>query len=395
MAIARLGGPGSVNLPTFPGLQNNISAVGVPGQSGYYTGITNALTLAAGETWQIPSGTWWVAPGPYTFLQWLDPVTNTFKVRPTSATGTQFINSDGSNFRLANTTGCPTGALITTATCTGATNGIGTAINLVSCAPSSGASTWQTIVGGAIGATIATATASNTTAGSGYTYIPICVIDAPPTGGLQATAIVTSLSSGTVPAANIQVINQGAGYSAAPNMTFINDPRDTAGSGIFYVTTLTATGQLTGLYPINHGTALTGVPSLTFALTNGSNVSCAATAIMNFTVTGYATATTIGSSIGAATITSNNTLVAVQSVPTVNPLHVTQTTFPRPCRITAGISGGTVLVAGAVVEDGGLGIQQVPTTMISYTVTSTTAVVPQVGALSVGGVSDTSYVQAC
>ena len=117
---------------------------------------------------------------------------------------------------------------------------------------------------------------------------------------------------------------------------------------------------------------------------------------MNFTVTGFTT-TTGGTSyptVGVP-ITSFYNSVTPQTNPTVNPLHVTQTTFPRPCRITAGISGGTVLVAGAVVEDGGLGIQQVPTTMISYTVTSTTAVVPQVGALSVGGVSDTSYVQAC
>ena len=33
-------------------------------------------------------------PGPYTFLQWLDPVTGIYRVRPTSATGTQLVNSD-------------------------------------------------------------------------------------------------------------------------------------------------------------------------------------------------------------------------------------------------------------------------------------------------------------
>lgn len=398
MATIRISGA-NVPLPNFPGLINNTTGVGVPGQAGYYTGITNALTLAAGETWQIPAGTWWVTVGPYTFLQYLEPVTQTYKARPCAGNQAyqQMVVSDGVNFRLANTTGCPTSAVITTATCTGAVNGIGTAINLVSCAPSSGASTWQTIVGGAIAATIATATASNTTAGSGYTYIPVVVIDAPPTGGLQATAIVTSLATGTIPAANIQVLNQGAGYPTAPNMNFVNDPRDTTGSGAFYVTTLTATGQLTGLYPINHGTTLTGVPALTFALTNGGTVSCAATAIMNFTVTGFTT-TTGGTSypIVGVPITSFYNSVTPQTIPTVNPLHVSNTTFPRPARITGGTGTGaivaTLTATGTVVEDGGLGIQQVPTLAVLAAYTSTTGVAAALTA-TVGGVSDTSYIQ--
>ncbi len=384
MANIRLGGSSSVNLPTFPGLVTNTTGP----NAGTTQGYTNTITLAASETFLLPAGTFWIYPGPYTFLQWLDPVTNTWKDRPTAATLMHPVNSDGSNYRLANTTGCPTGASITAIGTAGVyTNGIGTTATGLTVTASSGSSTWQPIVGGAIATTLATATGT-TTAGSGYTYVPIVVIDAPPQGGLQATAIVTALSAGTIPVAAIQVINQGAGYTTAPNVTLVNDPRDTAGSGAVVVTTLTATGTLTGLYPLNHGTPLTGVPTLTF-----STGTAAATAIMNFTVTSYATGT-VGSSINGAQVLSSGNLVAAQASPApVNPLHAGGVTFPRPARITAGLSGGTVVTTGQVVEDGGLGIQVVPTAIMTYAITSTTAVVPAVGVLAVGGVSDTSYIQ--
>ena len=388
MATVRIGGPSGVNLPTFPGLITNTTG----SRAGTVTGLTNAISLLAGETWVIPSGTWNVKPGPYTFLQWLDPVTNVWRVRPTVASRWDFVDSDGSNFRLANTTGCPIGAVITTATCTGAVNGIGAAANGVSCTPSSGSSVWTTIIGGAISATIVTATTTaNTTTGSGYTYPPVVVIDAPPQGGLQATAVVTALSSGTVISANIQVINQGAGYTTAPNISFVNDPRDTTGSGAVYVTTLTATGQLTGLYPTNHGTPLTAVPTLAFSIG-----SCAATAIMNFTVNAFASGVTVGSSLGVVeVITANNTIAAQASPAVVNPLHTTDLTFPRPARIMAGLTTGALNVAstGNVIEDYGLGIQVVPAALPIYTVTSTTSVAPQFGTFTVGGVTDTCLIQ--
>ena len=387
MAIARLGGPGSVNLPTFPGL----NSITTGPNAGTVNGLTNSVSLFAGEVYNIPSGTFWVQCGPYTFLQWYDPVSLIWRVRPTSATGTQFVNSDGSNWRLANTTGCVVGATITTATCTGAVNGIGAAVNGVSCTPSAGSSVWTTIVGGAIGTTIATATTTaNTSVGAGYTYVPICVIDAPPAGGLQATAVVTALSSGTILSTAIQVINQGAGYNTAPNITFINDPRDTTGSGAVYVTTLTATSQLTGLTVTNHGTPQTSVPTLSFSIG-----SCQATAIMNFTVTAFTSGVTVGSSVGSATILSGANKIAAQGSPAVvNPMHCENLTFPRPARIQGVISSGTVIQTGQVIEDAGLGIQVVPVPLPIYAITSTTAVVPQFATtLTVGGTTDTSLIQ--
>jgi hypothetical protein len=391
MATVRIGGAG-INLPTFPGLA--VQTTGV--SAGQIKGLTNAITLAAGETFLIPSGTWLVNPGPYTFLQWLDPVSNVFKVRPSTTPSTDYIESDGTNYRLANTTGCPIGAVITVGTCTGSTNGIGVAINGVSCTPSSGASTWQTIIGGAISATIASVT-GQTSVGAGYLYVPTVLIDAPPQGGLQATAIVTSLSAGTVLPGAIQVLNQGAGYSTAPNITFVNDSRDTAGSGAVMVTTLTATGNLTGLYPTNHGTPLTGVPTLSFSIG-----SCTATALMNFTVTGFTTGAAGGSSVGQAELVSiGNKYNGTQTTPTVNPLSATDIVFPRPARISAGVIAGVISPTGSttgtltIVEDGGLGIEIVPTVIIggiSYTSTTGTSQVSLFTA-TVGGVSDTSYLQ--
>ena len=117
---------------------------------------------------------------------------------------------------------------------------------------------------------------------------------------------------------------------------------------------------------------------------------------MNFTVSAWASGVTVGSSLGAVEVTSGTNLIAAQASPAVvNPLHTTQLTFPRPARIQSGISAGAIVVAGTgtVVEDYGLGIQVVPAALPTYTVTSTTAVAPQFGAMTVGGVTDTSYIQ--
>jgi hypothetical protein len=392
-------------------LVNNATVAGKPPfVAGYYSGFTNTITLFPGEVYNIPPGTWYITPGPYTFLQWLDPVTVTtgvtglWRTKPTSATRADFVESDGSNYRLANMTGCAVGAVITSGGAGYPTNGIGTA-NGVTCAASSGASTWTTIVGGAVSLTVTSTTAGASpasTGGSGYNFPPICVIDAPPAGGMQATAYVTALSAGTVVAANVVITNQGAGYSTAPNLTFLPDPREAISATpgpttqALQILTLTATGQLTGLYPTNHGTVLTGVPTLTFAGTSASTSAATATTIMNFCVTSYAI-TSAGSTLGAGTVvvSVSNTIAASVNFLT-NPLHNgTGVTFPRPARIMATITGGLITTTSQVVEDAGLGIQQVPSTLVQPVITSTTSVAPvtQV-APNVGGVVDTSLIQS-
>src|SRR5215469_12311053 len=319
MAIPRIGGIAGGNLPGFGlptgvGLNLSTGAVGTaPFIPGVLTGFTNTVSLGAGEVFNIPPGTWWIKSGPYTFLQWADPFGGQWKIRPCAKEDTVFVESDGSNWRLANTTGCPIGAVITTGGATNPyTNGIGSAATGVTVTPSAGSSVWVPVVGGAVSLTLATATGT-TTAGTGYNFPPICVIDAPPIGGLQATAIVTSLSTGTIPVANVQIINQGYGYTAAPRVTFIPDPREASAAtpgpsaNAVVVLTLTATGQLTGLYPVQHGTAQTAVPTLTITT---ATTTAAATVVMNFTITGQGTYTTGGSSLGSLTLLSVSNTVA-------------------------------------------------------------------------------------
>ena len=411
MAIPRIGGSGAPPILPNPGLVNNAQAVGKPPFiTGFYSGFTNTVTLFPGEVYNIPPGTWMVTPGPYTFLQWLDPVTVTtgvtglWRTKPTAATRADFINSDGGNYRLANQTGCAIGAVITSGGAGYPTNGIGAA-NGVTATPSAGASVWTTIVGGAVSLTITSTTAGASpasTGGSGYNFPPICVIDAPPAGGMQATAYVTSLSTGAVLAANVVITNQGAGYSSAPNLTFVPDPREAVAAtpgptvNAVQILTLTATGQLTGLYPTNHGSALTAVPTFTFGGVTAATSAATATAIMNFTVTSYAI-TSAGSTLAAGTqvVSVSNTIAASTNFLT-NPLHNgTQVVFPRPARIMANIVGGLITFTGQVVEDAGLGIQQVPSTLVQTVITSTTSVAPvaQV-APNVGGQTDTSMIQA-
>ena len=137
MATVRIGGA-SVPLPTFPGLVPQFTG----SVAGTITGLTNSVSLNAGETFLLPSGTFWVRPGPYTFLQWLDPVTNIWRVTPAAATDVHYIDSDGTNYRLANTTGCAIGAVITTGgTATTYTNGIGATATGLTVTASSGSST--------------------------------------------------------------------------------------------------------------------------------------------------------------------------------------------------------------------------------------------------------------
>jgi hypothetical protein len=341
---------------------------------------TNAVRVAPGQSYNIPPGNFMLTSGPYTSLQWLDPVTGKFRtVGASPLNAPQFIQSDGGNYRLANLTGCPVGALITNAGGANATNGIGSAATGLTITPSTGASVWQPIVGGAISTTVVTGKV-----GSGYTYPPTVIVSAPPAGGLQATAHCT-LTTGTIPAANVVIDNQGAGYSdsSPPAITFVNDPRDTTGAGAACTVTTTGTSTLTGLYPINHGTPLTAVPTLAF-----SAGTAAATAIMNFTVTGF-TVGTAGTAYSTVPMLVSGGNFVVGTNITTNPLHTTGLTFPRPARIVMAAASTTVLTSGAVIEDAGFGIQGVPSLAILGQGSATAGTI----AATVGGTTDVSFLQ--
>lgn len=404
MAIPRIGGSGI-------GFTN----AGLATTGGVNVGFTNAVTLTAGETFIIPAGTYMVHPGPYTYLQWLDPASGLWKTMNTAATVPHAIDSDGANFRLANQTGCVVGALITTGGA-GGPNGIGATTASLTIT-SSGGPTFSPIVGGALSTSGAPALL---TTGSGYLFPPIVIIDAPPAGGIQATAFAT-LSGGFLAASSpITFINQGAGYTSVPNITLVNDPRDTVGAGASVTGgALTGSGVLTGLLVTNHGNSFTAsgaAPAITI-VTGGAGWTTlpAATAIMNWCLTSGISGVSGGTvftvspvftsgTTSAYYLTYNMTAPGVGSAPNAgslvigNPDYDIKLTLPRPARLTVVVSGALVGTGanGFVLEDAGLGIQRVPS-LFGNVATSGTATQFQASTSGVLGGSpsphDTSVLQ--
>ena len=340
---------------------------------------TNVISLSAGETWLVqPAGWYYIRPGKYSCLQEYDPITTTWRTigAMNSEAGVYHMFSDGTNYRLANQTGCVVGALITTA---------GTGVTAVpTVAASAGGSKWQAIVGGAISTTVTVSTG-----GSNYTYPPQVLFSAPPTPGIQATGYCT-LSTGAV--STVTVVDQGAGYTAPPTISFINDPREgfngiAVGSGASAIASLTGAQTVTGLLCIDHGNPVTGnsVPTLAFTPTTGSP---AATAIMCWTVlymnVSYGAS---GSFTGSPPI-----LTAWGGFPSTAPAYTNVSTQSqlvkgRPAYILGSLSGVYLLATfstSQVVYDGGI-FAGVPTGFVAFTngagVASTT-MVPQMGSVS-------------
>lgn len=327
------------------------------GGNGVYLGLlgqpTDILSLKAGTSFLVPPGSWLLGIGPYSKLQQRDPVTQVFQPQGPDGPGLRYVNSDGTNWRVVNASGCPVGAIITTA----GSGMLASAPPTVT--PSSGSSVWTPIIGGAISTTI-----TITNGGQNYTYPPIVQITAPSTGpnpspsgpGFPAAA-TCALTSGAV--SSITVTQQGAGYQVAPTVTFLNDSRDTTGSGAAGTSALTGSGTLTGLVVTDFGTPLTAVPTLTFS-TGGS----AATVIMDWGVTA-ATLTNAGSGYthsSAVRITSTGGIVAGTATLT-NPFFDKRMYVPRQCDIYIATDSSGILQTGQVVQDSGR-FQSTPTLII-------------------------------
>lgn len=365
--------------------------VGAPGVGfNLLNQTSNLVTLQASEIFLIPSGEYLLAPGPYTSLQFLDPVSGRW-ITSDAETSLQPIpiDSDGTNVRLANLTGCPVGANITAAgNGVSLTNGIGAAVTGLTVTASAGGSTWIPVVGGAVNPTV-----TITAGGSGYLYPPNIQFSVPPSGGVQASGY-TLLTGSTV--TSVVVVNQGAGYTTAPTIAVSNDARDTVGVGAILTcnSTLIGNTQVTALYPSNPGTALTAVPTLSFSPTSAIT----ATPVMNFTVTGLSG---VGSQTGFGSAAASVLCLGIGG-------NVT----PNATRITAGIAGpimdvnltqerpAILLITGnsnaltttASIIDGGVGFQTIPTPFIipAGGSTNTTA---GIATFTVGGTTDTSYLQ--
>ena len=365
---------------------------------------STAINLTSGIGYVLPSGQYQVVPGSYTFLQWLDPVTQMWRALGTpSQSDPTVVSSDGTNYRLFNATGTMVGAVITNAG-TGYTNGIyppalqlGTAAApsvVMSAASGTVLAKPTLIVGGAINTTVAI-----TSGGASYTQPPTLIVSNPPVGGVPATMTCT-LTAGAISA--VTVTNQGAGYLVAPTVTVVPTNNDITGNGALLTVnaTLVGSGTVTaitiqantpiiGINPTTYtgstgGVGMTTVPTFTFAPASTT----AATAVMCLTVATAVAQT--GKTNSAGNVGLLGSVVTAGSATLTNPAISTGLFTPR----VGYTAWSTTASGGIVISDGGL--HQTIVAGIAYadigngTVSGATTAVAQ----TMGGVSDLSYAVA-
>lgn len=264
------------------GLQEALPLPQAPLPGGFYNGLANVppalslqlappsfrFSLVAAGTRLIPAGRWLISStATHTAVEWLDPVQQQWFVLFGNVSGgfACIIQSDGSNFRLANLTGAATSATVSAA-------GTGyTATPTVT--PSSGNSTWQAVVGGAVGSSI-----SIVGGGANYTLPPHVYFSYPPAPGVPAQGHA-NLSGGAVSSITLDVA--GAGYTTAPTIYIGADPADpnqqngliTSASA---TCSLTGSGTVTAVLLLNFGESLNAAPTLTI-----TGVGSSATATVN------------------------------------------------------------------------------------------------------------------
>ena len=335
------------------------------------------------------SGQYILQMGQYSVLQQYDPGLDYWRNVNVNPYSLVTVSSDGTNFRLANTTGCPIGAIITTA---GSAlpdgfygyvltnlapvtiqNGVTTAGISAITAPtaSAGASLWNCIVGGQVSPTIGVSgtlyqnlanwfvTGAPSFTGSGgslYTRPPLVIFTPPPNQGAQPYILPTAYSTISGGAVNaITVTNRGAGLLGLPGIIIVPQPGDVTGGGAIAGWTSgngteQGTGTLCALWPAYYGTAVTAVPSLT--VPGGA----AATAIMNFTITSFATGTAGVGYVGAGGAIFGG--IVAGSTSDNNPLLEKNLSLPINPPITVAATTGVPTLAG---NFGGVNYQAIPT----------------------------------
>jgi hypothetical protein len=255
MPINKIGG-GTALLPGLPIALSQGETFMLPTGQGIL-GTFNAQTGNLVQTGSTLTGQYIVNLGAVSAIQVLDAGSQQWITVAKGPSNDCTVSSDGRNFRLVNPSGTPLSAAITNAG-SGLTNGY----NTVAVTSSTGGSTWNTIVGGAINTTVVI-----TTAGANYTVPPILVFVPPASQGnapyILPTATCT-LTSGGVGA--VTVLNAGAGLVAAPTIQVIPQPSDTTGGGAVLTVnaTLAGSGTLTYLAPNYLGTGIASAPTLTF-----------------------------------------------------------------------------------------------------------------------------------
>jgi hypothetical protein len=369
-------GPGQVFL--LPAGQGVVSAFGAGTQG--FTGFTL-------------SGQYLVNLGPFTTLQMYDSVLQTWRnISPANGLPI-YVSGDGTNWRLANTTGVAVGAIVQTAG-TGLTNGF----NTVTATQSAGGGTWNTIVGGAINPTL-----QIVAAGTLYTQRPIVVFNPNPNQGSTPYILpqaITTITAGLISA--VTVTQVGAGHVGQPTVTVIPAPGDTTGGGgsLACTAALTGSGTLTALYTTgNYGTVgLTAVPTFTFSPAS----TITATAIPNFTVTSVsvvAAGAAYGNAQPVAILTAGQQTVTTAALLTGNSYFDKNIVLPRNVSIQAtsiasGALGTAANLLACTIHDPGFGFQLVPQLFVvpggNVVAVTTTA---QLTAI-VGGQNDISVIQS-
>jgi hypothetical protein len=343
------------------------------------------VPLASGQIYTVPAGQWNIAAGPYTFLQWYDSRSLTWKNLTTELhPGTQYVPSDGYNTRLANLTGTCVGAVVTNggSAIAGVTSAIYPAGSaLLSATADSGVTQFNVVVGGVINSTVTV-----TTAGA-YNQVPMITFDPPPQGGVQATG--HCVMSGTT-ISSVVVDNQGAGYTSVPKITITPQATDTAaGGGVLTATIDTATfnGKITALTLATSQVNLAAVSTITFGGTLKAG-SPAATAIMCFTIT-TGVAQTSASHMGTGNVGFSIGATTAGSSTTTNPAITTGLFVPRIATTAFNTTAG----GGITFLDGGL--HQIIPTGIAYAVLSdgTISAASTAVAQTVGGVVDVTLMR--
>lgn len=267
-------------------MANVISAVGLscpPPQNLYPSELagapldapSNLITLNAGDAIYLPaqSTQYAIDLGQILSLEFNDAVTGTWRIGAdvASRNSLNYVQSNGSNFRIANRTGCPVSAIV-------ANGGSGFTQATATLTPNLGGSTWQPIIGGSLTLT----TVSNP--GAGYTVPPLVLIPSPTpagtngsVGGIPATAYAT-LTNGTV--SGVTMDHNGAGYQSAPIAVLVPSQFDPNFGSITQATVTfginaATTGAVTGALVTNFGAPLATVSALT--LTAGGGLGTGAT----------------------------------------------------------------------------------------------------------------------
>lgn len=370
------------------------------------------------------SGQYYVDLGQYSVLQAYDAGLNYWRNVNVQENRIVTVSADGFNYRITNTTGCAIGAIITNAG-SGLPNGFygytqfgagqGVAVNIINgfatagnsgftITPSAGGSLWNAIIGGAVNTTLSfsgtvfngnlgvnnafgAATGGVTASGgTGYTRPPVIVFTPPPNQGQQPCILPTAvctISGGVINA--ITVTNQGAGMLGLPGIVVIPQPGDTVGGGAI-IGWLTAnagqvgSGTLLAMWPAYYGTALTAVPTFTFSPAS----TVAATAVMNFSVTGITNTTAGVGYTNAYGLFQGG--MAVGTPANTNPIYDKALSGPPIWPVLSIVA--TTAVTTLAGSFGGVNIQAVPTLAFGTQLAAGTVTTVAVQTPTVGGQND-------